>query len=105
MAMQAASLQVLEKANVPAPQALAIVQAIEIEIAGAQNILATKQDITQLREDTKAEFVQVCKEISRLEVKISESARDLTRHMYAAIGVQMGLLLGIAYFFVTHLKV
>ena len=53
MSMQAASLEVLEKAKVPSPQARAIVQAIEIEIEAAHNTLATKQDITLLRQDTK----------------------------------------------------
>ena len=86
MAMQAASLEVLERANVPAPQARAIVQAIEIEIAGAQNVLATKQDI----------YV--------LELKVEKSAKDLAWDMYKAIVLQVGLLLGIAYFFLTHLK-
>src|SRR5438477_7165342 len=51
MSMQAASLEVLEKANLPAPQARAIVQAIEIEIAGARDTLATKQDTLLLRQD------------------------------------------------------
>ena len=51
MPVQAASLEILEKANVPAPQARAIVQAIEIEIAGAKETLATKQDILILRHE------------------------------------------------------
>ena len=41
MAVQAASLEILEKAAVPPAQARAIVQAIEIEIAGAKDTLAT----------------------------------------------------------------
>src|SRR5437763_15223393 len=52
MSMQAASLEVLERANLPAPQARAIVQAIEIEIAGARDALATKQNTLLLRQDT-----------------------------------------------------
>ena len=61
MAVQAASLEILEKAAVPPAQARAIVQAIEIEIAGAKDTLATKQDMGQF-----------------------------------------ALLLGVAYFFVSH---
>jgi len=38
MAVQPASLEVLEKAAVPPAQARAIVQAIEIEIAGARDL-------------------------------------------------------------------
>jgi len=41
MAVQAASLEILEKANVPPAQARAFVQAIEIEIAGARDTLAS----------------------------------------------------------------
>jgi hypothetical protein len=38
-----ASLEILEKAAVPPAQARAIVQAIEIEIAGAKDTLATSK--------------------------------------------------------------
>ena len=47
MPMQAESLEVLEKASVAPAQARAIVRAIEIEIAGAKDTLATKHDIAQ----------------------------------------------------------
>src|SRR5256886_11170088 len=48
-AVQAASLEILEKADVPPAQARAIVQAMEIEIAGARDTLATKHDLLVLR--------------------------------------------------------
>ena len=51
MAVHPASLEVLEKAAVPPAQARAIVQAIEIEIAGSQHTLATKQDTLLLKQD------------------------------------------------------
>jgi predicted nuclease with TOPRIM domain len=51
MPMQAESLEVLEKASVAPAQARAIVRAIEIEIAGAKDTLATKHDILALRHD------------------------------------------------------
>jgi hypothetical protein len=43
--MQAESLEVLEGADVAPAQARAIVRAIEIEIAGAKDVLATKHDL------------------------------------------------------------
>ena len=49
MPMQAESLEVLEKASVAPAQARAIVRAIEIEIAGAKDTLATKRDVDVLR--------------------------------------------------------
>jgi hypothetical protein len=51
MAVQPASLEVLEKAAVPPAQARAIVQAIEIEIAGAKDTLATKHDLLLVRQE------------------------------------------------------
>jgi hypothetical protein len=50
MTMQAESLEVLEKASVAPVQARAIVRAIEIEIAGAKDTLATKQDVLGLHQ-------------------------------------------------------
>jgi polyhydroxyalkanoate synthesis regulator phasin len=51
MPMQVESLEVLEKADVAPAQARAIVRAIEIEIAGAKDTLATKQDLAPLAHD------------------------------------------------------
>ena len=75
MAVQPASLEVLEKAAVPPAQARAIVQAIEIEIAGAKDTLATKPDSLILRH-----------EMSELR---AERRQDMA---------------GLRYFFVTHLQ-
>src|SRR5207302_9469555 len=99
MAVQAASLEILEKAAVPLAQARAIVQAIEIEIAGAKDTLATKQDILILRH----EIVELRHEI---EGKLSQSdlhaaMTSSVRHMYGAIMGQFALLIGVAYFFVS----
>ena len=102
MAVQAASLEILEKAAVPPAQARAIVQAIEIEIAGAKDTLATKQDVLILRH----EIVELRHEV---EGKLSQSEfhaamTSSVRHMYGAIMGQFALLLGVAYFFVNHVQ-
>ena len=124
MSMQAASLEVLEKANLPAPQARAIVQAIEIEIAGARDTLATKQDTLLLRQDMAELGRDLRQGMSKLgqdlrqemsdirhglELKIEgmrseihASASSISRQMYGALLGQMAVLLGIAYFFVAH---
>src|SRR5437588_4620518 len=124
MSMQVASLEVLEKANLPAPQARAIVQAIEIEIAGARDTLATKQDTLLLRQDMAELGHDLRQEMSKLghdvrqemldmrhglELKIEgvrseihASASSISRQMYGALLGQMAVLLGIAYFFVAH---
>ena len=128
MAVQPASLEVLEKAAVPPAQARAIVQAIEIEIAGARDTLATRQDILILRQETRQDILSLRHEMTELRTELrqemtelgTELRRDMSelRHtfelklaaavtqpqLYAALLGQMALLLGIAYFFVTHLQ-
>jgi hypothetical protein len=121
MAVQPASLEVLEKAAVPPAQARAIVQAIEIEIAGARDTLATRQDILILRTELRQEMAELRAELRREMAELgAELRREMSdlRHafelkltsavtqpqLYAALLGQMALLLGIAYFFVTHLQ-
>src|SRR5205085_11269159 len=69
MAVQAASLEILEKADVPPAQARAIVQAMEIEIAGARDTLATKHDLLVLRNE--------------LSEKITEKTAELRTEMHS----------------------
>src|SRR5947207_15739236 len=133
MAVQAASLEILEKAAVPPAQARAIVQAIEIEIAGAKDTRATKQDvlilrheIAELRTELRSEIAELGTELrsemtelgTELRSKMTELRREVegklsqsefhaamtssVRHMYGAIMGQFALLLGVAYFFVSH---
>jgi hypothetical protein len=117
MAVQPASLEVLEKAAVPAAQPRAIVQAIEIEIAGAKDTLATRQDMLILRHEMAELRTELRQEMGELRTELRRDMVDL-RHsfelrftstvtqpqLYAALLGQMALLLGIAYFFLTHLQ-
>jgi hypothetical protein len=122
MAVQPASLEVLEKAAVPPAQARAIVQAIEIEIAGAKDTLATRQDMlilrhemaelrtelrgemAELRTELRGEMAELRSEFRQqmhsFEVKLASTVTQ--PQLYGALLGQMALLLGIAYFFVTH---
>jgi predicted nuclease with TOPRIM domain len=138
VAVQAASLEVLEKAEVPPAQARAIVQAIEIEIAGAKDTLTTKHDLLLLRSDLQKEMGELRGEMGELRGEMGElrgemgelrtelrsemtgmrhalelrvealrteihaSASSSLRQMYGALLGQMAVLLGVAYFFVTH---
>src|SRR5204863_5918441 len=105
MSMQAASLEVLEKANLPAPQARAIVQAIEIELAGARDTLATKQDTLLLRQDMAELGHDLRQEMSDMrhgvELKIEgvrseihASASRISRQMSGALVVQLAVVPG-----------
>ena len=115
MTMQAESLEVLEKASVAPTQARAIVRAIEIEIAGAKDTLATKQDVVGLhqafdvlRAELRGEMtalgaairVEVAKQIGDLRAEIS----GVTRQMYVALLGQTAVMLGFFYFFITQLR-
>ena len=61
--MQPESLEVLEQADVPPVQARAIVRAIEIELAGSKDTLATKHDLLLLRQDVRQAISEVRAEL------------------------------------------
>jgi hypothetical protein len=119
MPMQAESLEVLEKASVAPAQARAIVRAIEIEIGGAKDTLATKHDVLALRHDfdvfraemraemtafTAAIRTEMAKQGAELRAELHSSISGVMRQVYLAILGQMAVLLGFAYFFATHLR-
>jgi DNA-binding FadR family transcriptional regulator len=114
--MQAESLEVLEKADVAPAQARAIVRAIEIEIAGATDTLATKQDLAMLENRLENSLdngitglaavlrTEMAQQGAELRAELHRAIGGVTRQMYMAILGQMTVLLGFAYFFATHLR-
>ena len=112
MPMQAESLEVLEKAEVAPAQARAIVRAIEIEIGGATDTLATKHDLAMLenRLDNRIDGLaatlrtEMAQQGAELRAELHRSIGGVTRQMHTAILGQMAVLLGFAYFFATHLR-
>jgi hypothetical protein len=107
MPMQAESLEVLEKASVAPAQARAIVRAIELEIAGAKDTLATKHDLLALQqgfEVLRRDFDALKRGLDELRAEVHRSVGGVIRQMYLAILGQMAVLLGFAYFFATHLR-
>ena len=115
MAMQRESLEVLEQVSVPPAQARAIVRAIEIELAGAKDTLATKHDIVLLRQDIEVgradlrrEMAQqgadLRSEIARQGEELHRAVNGATRQMYFAVLGQMAVMLGLVYFLFTELR-
>ena len=100
MSVQAASLEVLEKAALPPAQARAIVTAIEIEIAGARDTLATRQDLIQMRHDLELN-IEALRGDLRTEMHVI--AASGLKQMYGAMLAQLAVLLSAGYFFVSHL--
>lgn len=83
MAMQAESLEILEKAAVAPAQARAIVRAIEVEIAGARDTLATKHDLLLLKQDVRALGQDLRQEIAELAVKLRAEMAELAAKLRA----------------------
>ena len=80
MSVQPESLEVLEKADVAPAQARAIVRAIEIELAGARDVLATKADVTNLGASLRVEMSELA---SSLRSEMSELGSSLRGEMSA----------------------
>ena len=123
MPMQAESLELLEKASVAPAQARAIVRAIEIEIAGAKDTLATKHDILALQQRIDTLGVELRSELGgkidglagqlraetaklggELHAEIHRVVSGSTRQMYLALLGQMAVMLGFFYFFLIQLS-
>jgi len=68
--MQSAALLTLEKANLPAAHARAIVEAIEMELVAQKDTLATKLDLTELRQGLEAKIGDVRVEIGGVRLEI-----------------------------------
>jgi hypothetical protein len=103
MPMQAESLDVLEKASVAPAQARAIVRAIEIEIAGARDTLATKHDVltlhhasdvsrAELRGEMTALAAQLRAEMAQLGADLRGEMAKLGGELRAEIAQQIGEL-------------
>jgi hypothetical protein len=76
--MQPESLEVLEKADVAPAQARAIVRAIEIELAGARDVLATKHDLVALGANFRGEMSELG---ANLRVEMSALGAELRGEM------------------------
>ena len=108
MPMQIESLEVLEKANVAPAHARAIVRAIEIEIAGAKDTLATKGDLAELRSEMRRLAVELRGEMAKLagelHAEIHRAVSASTRQMYVALLGHMAMTLGFVYFLFTQVR-
>ena len=132
MAMSLAVLETLEKAEFPPVQARALAHVFEAESAARQSELATKSDLTQLRQATQfdlaelrqatqsdlAELQRVSKSdlaelrhevqegfmkyTARLEVKIEAAKAESVRLTFLVMMGQGTMLAGIMYFLLQN---
>lgn len=106
MAVQPESLEVLDKAQFPAVQARAIVRAIEIEIGGARDALATKQDVFLLHQDTtglhkdvdalRVDVTGLRKDVDALRVDVTDLRKDVDALRVDVTGLRADLNNGLA---------
>jgi hypothetical protein len=101
--MQAESLEVLERADLAPAQARAIVRAIEIEINGAKDALATKHDVlllrheiselrTELQASLRTETADVRRDMSVLGASLRKEMSDLRAEQRAEMSELRGEL-------------
>jgi hypothetical protein len=83
--MKTTSLEILEGSALPTAQARAILKVMESEMASAQEMLATKNDILAL------------------EVKVERIQGSLSRWVLTCILGQTAVLAGLGYFLITRL--
>ena len=113
MAMQAATLEILEKADLPPRQARAIAQAIELEVAAGHSSLATRQDLLVVKHELQHEMGTVRQDLQlvkqdlqlmkqELRTEIAESKSEVVRWVFLCILGQSAMLLGIGYFLFSH---
>ena len=91
--MQTESLEVLERASVAPAQARAIVRAIEIELVGAPETLASKNDLAVLGVDLRGEMAALRAEMAKQGGELLAEVYGATRQMYMALLVQAAVLL------------
>jgi hypothetical protein len=98
--MQTASLDILEKTQLPANQARAILQVMELEITAYQETFATKNELKDAFHSLKLEIEALRGEFKG-ELKGVESR--LTRWVFTCILGQTAVMAGALYFALTHL--
>jgi hypothetical protein len=131
MAMQAATLEILEKADLPPRQARAIAQAIELEVSAGHASLVTRSDLLEVKHEiqvlkqdfqmVKQDFQVVKQDLQvvkqdlqvvkqdlqvvkqELRADIAESKSEVVRWVFLCILGQSAMLLGIGYFLLHHI--
>jgi hypothetical protein len=94
--MQTASLDLLEKTQLPANQARAILQAMELEITARQDASATKSEL-------KDAFHSLDLKIEALRGDLKGLEGRLSRWVFTCILGQTAVMAGALYFALTHL--
>jgi hypothetical protein len=93
--MKISSLEILENVSLPHAQAHAILKVMEVELASAQETLATKVDLLTLKIELRAE-------IAALRAEMLGKFSETHRWILTCILGQTAVLAGLGYFFLAH---
>ena len=95
--MNATSLEILEKTQLPPNQARAILQVMELELTARESSLATKSEVKDALHSLELR-------IESLRGEFKESEGRLMRWVLTCIMGQTAVLAGAVYFGLTHLR-
>jgi len=96
-AMKTRSLDILEKSQLPAAQAHAILKVMEMEIAAGHEALASKLDVLEVKAELMSKFAE-------LEAKLYKVEGTLSRWVLTCIIGQTAVLAGLGYFVLEHFR-
>jgi hypothetical protein len=103
--MNTASLDILEKSQLPPVQARAILEVMEIELTAKQDLLATKSELLSYNSLLKTDLLLL---ESRLRQEMANLKAELVRWVFTCILSQtivtVGLIVGALYFFLTYAR-
>jgi chromosome segregation ATPase len=77
--MRTATLELLERAKLPTEQALALAQAIELEVASQREAMVTRSDFLELRGEFRSELGPLKTDVAGLKADVSELKADVVQ--------------------------
>ncbi len=79
VAMQTATLELLERARLPSEQALALAQAIELEVASQRDAMVSRSDFLDLRGEFRSELAPLKADVAQLKAEVAGLKRDFAQ--------------------------
>ena len=76
--MRTATLELLERAKLPPEQALALAQAIDLEVASQREAMASRTDFLELRGEFRTELTPLKADVAQLKVDVAQLKVEVT---------------------------
>lgn len=78
-AMRTATLELLERAKLPTEQALALAQAIELEVASQRDAMVSRSDFLDFRGEFRMELTPLKADVAQLKADVVELKTDVAQ--------------------------